>query len=111
MKICVVGGGLSGLVSTLELIGEHEVDLFERRPVLGGCLGSYRIGNYWIEEYYHHCFAGDSALLALFKNLGVIDRLVWLKGTTGYYVDGVVHHLTTPTEILRYPHLTLIEKA
>lgn len=110
MKICVVGGGLSGLVSTLELIGEHEVDLFERRPVPGGCLGSYRIGNYWIEEYYHHCFAGDSALLALFKNLGVIDRLVWLKGTTGYYVDGVVHHLTTPTEILRYPHLTLIEK-
>jgi len=111
MKICVVGGGLSGLVSTLELAGEHEVDLFERRPVPGGCLGSYRIGNYWIEEYYHHCFAGDSALLALFKNLGVIDRLVWLKGTTGYYVDGVIHPLTTPTEILRYPHLTLIEKA
>ncbi|MDI3506692.1 MAG: hypothetical protein PWQ69_672 [Methanomicrobiaceae archaeon] len=110
MKICVVGGGLSGLVSTLELVGEHEVDLFERRPVPGGCLGSYRIGNYWIEEYYHHCFAGDSALLALFKNLGVIDRLVWLKGTTGYFVDGVVHPLTTPTEILRYPHLTLIEK-
>ncbi|WP_214040950.1 NAD(P)/FAD-dependent oxidoreductase [Methanoculleus sp.] len=111
MKICVVGGGLSGLVSAFELAGTHRVDLFEQKPVPGGCLGSYRIGDYWIEEYYHHCFAGDTALLDLFERLGVNDRLEWLKGTTGYYVDGTIYPLTTPTEILRYPHLTLIEKA
>ena len=110
MKICVVGGGLSGLVSAFELAGTHRVDLFEQKPVPGGCLGSYRIGDYWIEEYYHHCFAGDTALLDLFERLGVNDRLEWLKGTTGYYVDGTIYPLT-PTEILRYPHLTLIEKA
>ena len=111
MKICVVGGGLSGLVSALELAGTHQVDLFERRSVPGGCLGSYRIGDYWIEEYYHHCFAGDAALLNLFDTLQVTDRLVWLQGSTGYYIDGTIHPLTTPTEILRYPHLTFIEKA
>jgi len=111
MKVCIVGGGLCGLVSALELAETHQVDLFERRPVPGGCLGSYRIGNYWIEEYYHHCFSGDTGLLNLFDTLQVADRLVWLKGTTGYYVDGTIHPLTSPAEILRYPHLTLIEKA
>ena len=111
MKICVVGGGLSGLVSALNLAGTDQVDLFERRPIAGGCLGSYRIGDYWIEEYYHHCFAGDARLLALFDTLQVADQLEWLRGSTGYYVDGIIHPLTSPTEILRYPHLTLTEKA
>ncbi|MBT0733174.1 NAD(P)/FAD-dependent oxidoreductase [Methanoculleus bourgensis] len=111
MKICVVGGGLSGLVSALNLAGTHQVDLFERRPIAGGCLGSYRIGDYWIEEYYHHCFAGDARLLALLDTLQVADRLEWLRGSTGYYVDGTIHPLTTPIEILRYPHLTFTEKA
>ncbi|WP_292519924.1 NAD(P)/FAD-dependent oxidoreductase [Methanoculleus sp.] len=110
MKVCIVGGGLCGLVSALELAGAHQVDLFERRPIPGGCLGSYRAGDYWIEEYYHHCFAGDTSLLNLFDELGVTERLEWLQGSTGYYVDGTIHPLTTPTEILRYPHLTLIEK-
>ncbi|MFA7199401.1 MAG: NAD(P)/FAD-dependent oxidoreductase [Methanoculleus sp.] len=111
MKICVVGGGLSGLVSALELAGTHQVDLYEQRPIPGGCLGSYRIDDYWIEEYYHHCFAGDTSLLSLFDRLQITDRLEWLHGSTGYYVDGVIHPLTTPTEILRYPHLTFLEKA
>ncbi|WP_332450708.1 NAD(P)/FAD-dependent oxidoreductase [Methanoculleus sp.] len=111
MKICVVGGGLSGLVSALELAGMHQVDLYEQRPIPGGCLGSYRIGDYWIEEYYHHCFAGDTSLLGLFDKLQMTDRLEWLHGSTGYYVDGVIHPLTALTEILRYPHLTFLEKA
>lgn len=111
MKICVVGGGLCGLVSALELAETHQVDLFEKRPIPGGCLSSYRIDDYWIEEYYHHCFAGDTSLLSLFDTLQLTDRLEWLRGSTGYYVDGTIHPLTTPTEILRYPHLTLAEKA
>ncbi|NLA38254.1 MAG: NAD(P)/FAD-dependent oxidoreductase [Methanomicrobiales archaeon] len=111
MKICIVGGGLSGLVSALNLAGAHQVNLFERRPVAGGCLGSYRIGDYWIEEYYHHCFSGDARLIALLDTLQVTGRLEWLRGSTGYYVDGAIHPLTSPTEILRYPHLTLTEKA
>ncbi|MDV2481698.1 NAD(P)/FAD-dependent oxidoreductase [Methanoculleus sp. Wushi-C6] len=111
MKICIVGGGVCGLVSALELAGRHQVDLLERRHIAGGCLGSYRIGDYWIEEYYHHCFAGDTALLDLFERLQVADRLEWLQGTTGYHINGAIHPLTTPVEILRYPHLTIAEKA
>lgn len=63
MKICIVGGGLSGLVSALELAGTHQVDLFEKRPIPGGCLGSYRIGDYWIEEYIIIALPAMSACL------------------------------------------------
>ncbi len=59
MKIGIIGGGLTGLVAASRLAQEHEVDLFEKMPYLGGCLSSYHIKDYWIERFYHHCFSGD----------------------------------------------------
>ncbi len=111
MKICVIGGGLCGLVAARKLAGSAEVDLLERNPYLGGCLASYDIDGYRIEQYYHHCFAGDKRLMALFGDLGIDDRLEWLAGTTGYYADGTIYPLTTPIEILKYPYLSLLDKA
>jgi len=110
MDICIIGGGLTGLAAALPLPDTAEVTLFESRPVLGGCLASYRREDYWIEHYYHHCFAGDEHLFSLIRNLGLSERLEWLSGSTGYYVDGAIHPLTSPLEILRYPHLSLADK-
>jgi protoporphyrinogen oxidase len=95
----------------MELAERFQVDLYERRHLPGGCLASYRIGDYWIEEFYHHCFAGDTHLLKLLDMLQLGDRLEWLPGSTGYYADGTIFPLTTPREILRYPHLSLSDKA
>jgi len=110
MDICIIGGGLTGLAAALPLTETAEVTIFESRPVLGGCLASYRREDYWIEHYYHHCFAGDEHLFSLIRNLGLSERLEWLSGSTGYYVDGAIHPLTSPLEILRYPHLSLADK-
>ncbi len=111
MRICIVGGGLCGLSAAYMLADIGQVDLFERRPVLGGCLASYRIGGYWIERYYHHCFAGDTRLMGLLDRLHLADRLEWLRGTTGYCVGGRIYPLTTPMEVLRYPYLSVMDKA
>jgi protoporphyrinogen oxidase len=110
MDICILGGGLSGLVAALSLSDISEVTILEKRQVLGGCLASYHHGDSWVEEYYHHCFAGDAHLFALLRDFGLYERLEWLKGSTGYYVDGKIHPLTTPLEILRYPHLSFFDK-
>jgi protoporphyrinogen oxidase len=110
MKICIIGGGLTGLAAAHRLAGSHEVDLVEKRDHLGGCLASYEQDRYWIEKFYHHCFVGDVALLALIQELGIGDRLEWLKGTSGYYVEGNIYPLNTPLQIARYPYLTLSEK-
>lgn len=110
VNICVLGGGLSGLVAALTLSDMSEVTILEKRPILGGCLASYCRGNFWIEEYYHHCFAGDIHLFALLRDLGLYEKLEWLKGSTGYYVDGKIHPLNTPLEILHYPYLSIFDK-
>ncbi|MDK2974402.1 MAG: hypothetical protein PWP08_773 [Methanofollis sp.] len=111
MDICIIGGGLTGLAAALPLTETAGVTIFESRPVLGGCLSSYKREDYWIERYYHHCFSGDEHLFSLIRDLGLSDRLEWLNGSTGYYVDGVINPLTSPIEILRYPHLSIADKA
>jgi len=110
MKIAVIGGGLTGLVAAYRLVQDHEVDLFEKMPFLGGCLSSYTINNYSIERYYHHCFSGDFSLFALITEMGLIDKLEWKTGTTGYYAGNRIYRLNTPLEILLYPELSLMDK-
>jgi protoporphyrinogen oxidase len=110
MKIAVIGGGLTGLVAAHRLVQDHEVDLFEKMPHLGGCLSSYNVNNYWIERYYHHCFFGDNSLFALITEMGLIDKLEWKTGTTGYFANNKIYRLNTPLEILLYPELSLIDK-
>ncbi|MDP2796813.1 MAG: NAD(P)/FAD-dependent oxidoreductase [Methanoregula sp.] len=111
MKIGIIGGGLTGLVAAHALSGEHEVDLFEKMPFLGGCLSSYPINDYWIERYYHHCFSTDTHLFALIDQLGVSEKLEWKTGTTGYYAKKKIYALNTPMEILLYPELSIVDKA
>lgn len=111
MKICIIGGGLTGLVAARALAGVHDVDIFEKKDHLGGCLSSYQIDHYWIERYYHHCFSGDSYFLALLSELELDGRLEWLTATSGYYANHTVYPLSTPLQILRYPHLSPADKA
>jgi protoporphyrinogen oxidase len=111
MKIGIIGGGLTGLVAAHALGRDHEIDLFEKMPYLGGCLSSYHINDYWIERYYHHCFSSDTMLFSLLGELGLSDSLEWKSGTTGYFANNTIYPLTTPLQILRYPELTLIDKA
>ena len=111
MRICIIGGGLTGLVAADALAGEHEVQVVEKLPYLGGCLSSYDVNGYWIERYYHHCFSGDIHLFALLRQLGLFESLEWRTGTTGYYSGSTIYPLNTPWEILRWPELSLIDKA
>ncbi len=110
MKIGVIGGGLTGLTAAHRLVQDHEVDLFEKMPYLGGCLSSYKVNEYWIERYYHHCFSGDSSLFALITEMDLIDKLEWKTGTTGYFSNNKIYPLNTPLQILLYPELSLIDK-
>jgi protoporphyrinogen oxidase len=111
MKIGIIGGGLTGLVAAHVLGRDHEIDLFEKMPYLGGCLSSYHINNYWIERYYHHCFSSDITLFSLIKELGLSDNLEWKTGTSGYFARDAIYPLNTPLQILKYPELSLIDKA
>jgi protoporphyrinogen oxidase len=110
MKIGIIGGGLAGLVAGYHLSDNHEVVIFEKEDETGGLLSSYRTDRYTIERYYHHFFSGDTQLLNLVDELGLSGDIVWLSGSTGSYIKGGIYPLTSPIEILRYPHLGFFEK-
>ena len=132
MNICIIGGGITGLVAALRLArqGGDNVTIYEQSDALGGLLSSYMIQNtqrvpsnnnvqnntqnsvnYHIEKLNHHIFSTDEILLSLFSELNLMPKLHWFSGSTGYYIDGAINPLTTPLEILRYKYLSFFEKA
>ena len=115
MDICIIGGGITGLTAALRLMQNgHAITIYEQSNTLGGLLSSYTIENnnkqYTVERLYHHIFSTDTALLSLLSELNLTQTLEWFSGSTGYYVDSIIYPLTTPLEILKYPHLTFIDK-
>ncbi len=76
---------------------------------VGGLLSYYDKG-YKIEKFYHHFFRWDEDLLDLIKKLGLSSKIVWKVTRTGFMINGRVYPLNTPIEILRYPHLSLLDK-
>ena len=109
-RVIIIGGGLAGLTAAYSLTGSgYETLIFEKDSVLGGMLASYNINGYSIEKYYHHLFESDNELLHLIDELGLWERVEWLRATTGYYTRGRVFPLNTPIQLLRYPDLKVTD--
>ena len=109
--IGVVGGGIAGLAAAYRLQQRgHDVQVFEAADRLGGLAATYETAGDDIEQFYHHLSKSEQTIVELAEKLGLGDRIEWRVGTNGYYVDGVVHPLDTPWEILAYPHMSLYDK-
>jgi zeta-carotene desaturase len=75
MRVAIVGAGLAGMVSAIELVDAgHEVEIFEARPFVGGKVGSWidRDGNH-IEMGLHVFFNNYFNLFALMQRIGAVD--------------------------------------
>ncbi len=108
MKIAIVGAGLTGLSAAIALKKHAKITVFEK-GYAGGLVSSY-CPHYCIEKFYHHCFRQDEALLYMIKKLGLSSKLVWKVVRVGYAVGGKIYPLNTPFEILRYPHMSFMDK-
>lgn len=78
MRVAIVGAGLAGLVSAIDLIDAgHEVELYESRPFIGGKAGSWvdADGNH-IEMGLHVFFFNYTNLFALMRKVGAFDHLL-----------------------------------
>jgi len=108
MKIAIIGAGLAGLRCAMELKEYARVKVFEKNSI-GGLLSSFCNG-YCIEKFYHHAFRSDSELIDLIRKLGLKSKLIWKTVRVGIAKDGKIYSLSTPLEILRFPHMGLMDK-
>lgn len=106
----MIGGGLAGLSAAYFLSAyREEVILLEEEKDLGGLASSYARG-YFIEKFYHHIFSSDVFIQQIIKELGLLEKLEWRTASIGYYIDGKIHRLNTPLEILRFKYLSFFDK-
>jgi len=76
--ICVIGAGITGLVSAWELSRKgFIVQVVEQHSTAGGMLSSMRIGHEYIELLPHHIRKSDKNLLGLLKELGLLQEVAW----------------------------------
>jgi zeta-carotene desaturase len=88
MRIAIVGAGLAGMVTAIDLVDAgHDVEIFEARPFVGGKVSSWldKDGNH-IEMGLHVFFGCYYNLFALMAKVGAFDELL-LKEHTHTFVN------------------------
>ncbi len=88
MRVAIIGGGLAGLVTAVNLVDAgHEVDIYESRPFLGGKVGSWQDpeGNH-IEMGLHVFFGCYENLFKLMQKVGSFEALL-LKEHTHTFIN------------------------
>lgn len=107
----IVGGGIAGLAAAYRLQrAGHAVQIFEASDSIGGLAATYETAGDPIEKFYHHLSKSEHTIVELASELGLGTAIEWRVGKNAYYVDGEVHPLDTPFEILAYPHMSFYDK-
>ena len=83
MRIGIIGAGISGLSAALALSKSgHDVCVFERAPAVGGLISTFDFDGLQIERFYHFLCGGDDGYFGLCKELGLSDRIRFVKPKT-----------------------------
>lgn len=97
-SVCIIGAGLSGLICGMRLSrAGFKVQIIEALSYPGGLMGSCRVGKEYLEFLPHHIRRTDRTLIALSRELGIVDDIEWFdsfwhgkasRKKLGYYKGG-----------------------
>ncbi len=111
MEYAVLGGGALGLMTAYRLAQAGQaVMIFEQEPLAGGLASGFKIGDVWLEKFYHHLFQSDTTAIATIQELGLGDRLEWLRPFTVSLIGGEIHQLDSPLSLLLFKPWRLDER-
>ena len=112
-RIAVIGAGAAGLSAAFDLLKQgHAVTVFEASDKPGGLAAGFKQPNWnWtVEKFYHHWFASDADMLALAAEMGVSDKVRFMRPVTVSYYKGDFLQLDSPLSALLFKGLSLLDK-
>jgi protoporphyrinogen oxidase len=113
--IDIIGAGILGLTLGYDLSKRGiRVRVWERGNELGGLMGRTRLpelGDVEVDRYYHAILNSDRTLMRLFDELGLKKDMHMVSTKMGFYHDGTVYPMSTPLEFLRFPPLSMLDRA
>ena len=111
MDYAILGGGALGLHTAYRLASRgHAVMVFEQETTAGGLASGFRVGDNWLEKFYHHLFRTDTTAINLIEELGLGDRLEWSHPRTVCLVGGKFQQLDSPMTLLKFAPLRIDER-
>ncbi len=112
MKIGIIGGGMLGMTVAWRAAAEgHYVTILEASSRCGGLAAPWSIGECVWDRHYHVTLFSDSKLRGLLAELDLSDQTRFVPAQTGFYVNGRMSPFTTVLDFLRFPPLSLWQKA
>jgi len=110
-RVVVIGAGAMGLAAAWQAVKlGHSVDLIEADSVPGGMAAHFDFSGLSIERFYHFVCKTDEPTFALMNELSIGDKMRWRDTSMAYRIGGALHKWGEPFALLRFPHLTLVEK-
>ncbi|PZC48780.1 MAG: Protoporphyrinogen oxidase/Glycine/D-amino acid oxidase (deaminating) [Chloroflexi bacterium] len=111
MKVGIIGGGALGLGAAWELVQQgHQPVVYERAPFLGGQASTFDVGGAPLERAYHHLFTSDTAILELAEEVGLGHKMRWIDSKMGIFRNGKIYKFVTPTDLLKFSAIPLIDR-
>ena len=80
MKVAIIGGGITGLVSAYCLSQKGcQTTIFEKENYLGGLSAGFKEKDWscYLDNFFHHLFVSDIAARRLVNKLGLKSQLVY----------------------------------
>lgn len=89
VDVIIAGGGLAGLAAAKKLVDAGlRVELYEKRPILGGKVSSWQDADGdWIETGLHVFFGAYDEIFVLMRELGIYDHILWKEHVLTYTLD------------------------
>ena len=110
-KVAIIGGGILGLSLAYELSHKgYEITILEKNSDWGGLASGLKIGDTYIEKYYHHWFKSDNHIQELIKELGLEHKMYFPASSMGIYINGEVHSFSGSIDLLKFKPLNIFNR-
>lgn len=114
-RVAIIGGGIAGLTAAYDLArqGGYALTIYEGNEYLGGLAAGFKGRPSWewpLENFYHHLFTNDDAIIGLTRELGLSHLLEIHTPTTAFHIQGKNYPLDTPLRVLQFPLLSPVDR-